>query len=40
MVLNKFVKHSEVPDISKSNSINKLKPLTIMLKLANTIDIN
>ena len=40
MVLNKFVKHSEVPDISKSNSNNKLKPLTIMLKLANTIDIN
>ena len=40
MVLNKFVKHSEVPNISKSNSNNKLKPLTIMLKLTNTIDIN
>lgn len=38
--LNKFVKHSEVPTISKSNSNNKLKPLTIMLKLTNTIDIN
>ena len=40
MVLNKFVKYSEVPNISKSNSNNKLKPLTIMLKLTNIIDIN